>query len=209
MLGILSILFLLPLISKGQDRPLVQFSGVIYNVDSNVVVPYVSVTNITDKKKVVSANHQGYFSFVVHEGDTIVFSAIGYRREALIIPKNVSDKRYTAMIKMKAEAINLPMLRVLPWASVDDFNRAFMSMKFADDDLEIAKKNVAKTSILAMAKALPRDGTEMNNLNFQNNHIALSNQNMNMRGANPLLNPFAWGALIQQIMRGDKSRSGD
>ncbi|MBC8053580.1 MAG: hypothetical protein H7Y13_11005 [Sphingobacteriaceae bacterium] len=209
LLGILSILFLLPLISKGQDRPLVQFSGVIYNVDSNVVVPYVSVTNITDKKKVVSANHQGYFSFVVHEGDTIVFSAIGYRREALIIPKNVSDKRYTAMIKMKAEAINLPMLRVLPWASVDDFNRAFMSMKFADDDLEIAKKNVAKTSILAMAKALPRDGTEMNNLNFQNNHIALSNQNMNMRGANPLLNPFAWGALIQQIMRGDKSRSGD
>jgi len=28
-----------------------------------------------------------------------------------------------------------------------------------------------------------------------------------MRGANPLLNPFAWGALMKQILEGDKSRS--
>ncbi|MFD2161433.1 carboxypeptidase-like regulatory domain-containing protein [Paradesertivirga mongoliensis] len=208
LLSILIFLFALTGISRGQDRPIVQFSGVIYNVDSNVVVPYVSVTNMTDKRKVVSANHQGYFSFVAHEGDTIVFSAIGYRREALVIPRN-TDKRYTVIIKMKAEAINLPMVRVLPWASLDDFNRAFMSMKFADDDLEIAKKNVARTSILAMAKTLPRDAIEMNGLNFQNNHIALSNKNMNMQGANALTNPFAWGALIQQIMRGDKSRSNN
>lgn len=209
LLGIIGLLFLLPFTSKGQDRPIVQFSGVIYNIDSNVVVPYVSVTNMSDRKKTVAANHQGYFSFVAHAGDTIVFSAIGYRREALVIPRNISDKRYTVIIKMKAEAINLPMVRVLPWASIDDFNRAFMSMKFADDDLEIARKNVARTSLMAMAQALPRDGMEMNNLNFQNNHIALSNQNMNLQGANPLMNPFAWGALIQQIMRGDKSRSNN
>jgi UDP-N-acetylglucosamine transferase subunit ALG13 len=207
LLGILIFLFSLPLVSKGQERPIVQFSGIIYNADSNVVVPYVSVTNLSDKKKVVSANHQGYFSFVAHAGDTIVFSSIGYNREAIIIPPNITDKKYTVIIKMKAQIINLPMVRVLPWASIDDFNRVFMSMKFADDDLEIARKNVARTSILAAAKTLPRDGMEMNAVNFQNNHIALSNKNMNMQGANQLMNPFAWGALIQQIMRGDKSRS--
>jgi hypothetical protein len=194
--------------AMAQQRPLVQFSGIIYNRDSsNIVVPYVSVTNKSDKNKVTSANHQGYFSFVAHEGDTIVFSAIGYRREALVIPRNIPDKKYTVIVRMKAEVINLPTVRVLPWASVDDFNKDFMAMKFADDDLEIARKNVAKTSLLAMAKTLPRDGTEMNNLNFQTQHFNLSNKNMNMRGANPLMNPFAWGALIQQIMQGDKSRA--
>ncbi len=194
---------------KAQDVTIVQFSGVIYNADSNIVVPYVSITNKSDHNKVISANHQGYFSFVAHQGDTIIFSSIGYRREALVIPKSVTDKRYTVIVRMKAEAINLPLVRVLPWASVDDFNRAFMSMKFADDDLEIARKNVSRTSILASAKTLSRDGAEMDNLNFQNNHIALSNKNTNMRGANPLLNPFAWGALMQQIFQGDKSRSSD
>jgi hypothetical protein len=96
---------------------------------------------------------------------------------------------------------------VLPWASVDDFNKDFMSMKFADDDLEIARKNVEKTSILAMSRTLPRDAGEMNTAAFHSNHFSLSNKNMNMRGANPLLNPFAWGALMQQILQGDKSRS--
>ena len=195
--------------SQAQEKPIVQFSGLIYHVDSNVVVPYVSITNRSDRGKVFSANHQGYFSFVAHEGDTIVFSAIGYRREALVIPANVPDKKYTVIIKLKAEVVNLPTVRVLPWASIDDFNRDFMAMKFADDDLEIARKNVTRTSLMAMARSLPRDGTEKNNLNFQNNHIALSNKNMNQRGANPLLNPFAWGALIQQIMQGDKSRAND
>ncbi|HEY0057447.1 MAG TPA: hypothetical protein VGB63_19005 [Pedobacter sp.] len=194
---------------KAQDPTIVQFSGVIYNADSNIVVPYVSITNKSDNNKVASANHQGYFSFVAHQGDTIVFSSIGYRREALVIPKTVTEKKYTVLVRMKAEVVNLPLVHVLPWASIDEFNRAFMSMKFADDDLEIARKNVSRTSILASAKTLSRDGAEMDNLNFQNNHIALTNKNMNMRGANPLLNPFAWGALMQQIFQGDKSRSNN
>jgi hypothetical protein len=57
-----------------------------------------------------------------------------------------------------------------------------------------------------MIATLPRDGAEMQSFNFQNNHNRLTNRNMNQRMANPLLNPFAWGALIQQIMQGDRSR---
>ena len=190
-----------------QERPLVQFSGVIYNVDSNVVVPYVSVTNKSDRSKVFSANYKGYFSFVAHEGDTIIFSAVGYRREALVIPRNLPDRKYTVIVKMKAEVINLPTAYVLPWASIDEFTRDFMAAKVADDDVEIARKNVERTSLIAMAISLPRDGQEMANLNFQNNHIALSNRNFNQRGASQLFNPFAWGAFIKQILDGDKSRA--
>lgn len=190
-----------------QERPLVQFSGIIYNVDSNVVVPYVTVTNKTNRNKAHSANFQGYFSFVASEGDTIIFSAVGYRREALVIPPKRDEKSYTVVVKMKPVVVNLPLVRVLPWASVDQFNKEFMSLKFADDDLEIAKKNVTRSSLVAMARDLPRDGQEMSNINFQNNHIALTNKAMNQRMANPLLNPFAWGSFIQQIINGDKRKS--
>jgi len=192
--------------AKAQEKPLVQFSGIIYNVDSNVVVPYVTVTNKTNRNKTVSANFQGYFSFVASQGDTVVFSAVGYRREALVIPDMEGEKSYTVVVKMKPVVVNLPMVSVLPWASVDEFTKEFMSMKFADDDLEIAKKNVARSSLLAMARDLPRDGQEMRGVNFQNNHIALTNKAINQRMANPLLNPFAWGSFIQQIINGDKNK---
>ena len=203
---LIGLLFSLPGLAQTPDKKLVQFSGVIINVDSNTVVPYVTITNRSVDNQVFAANYKGYFSFVAHEGDTLQFSAVGYKREGIVIPANLPEKKYTIMVKMKQEIINLPTVRVFPWASLDDFKHEFLTMKFADDDLAIASKNVSRESLAAMAADLPRDGQEMQNLNFQNNHTRLTNRNMNQRMSNPLLSPFAWGALIQQIMQGDKSR---
>ena len=192
--------------SQVSDKKLVQFSGIIVNRDSNTVVPYVTITNVTGRDQFFSANYKGYFSFVANEGDTLVFTAVGYKREGVAIPINLSDNKYTILMKMQQEVINLPMVQVYPWASTDEFKNEFMTLKFADDDLEIAKKNVSRESLSAMMASLPRDGAEMQSFNFQNNHNRLVNKNINQRLANPLLNPFAWGALIQQIMQGDRSR---
>lgn len=192
--------------SQVGDKKLVQFSGIIINRDSNTVVPYVTITNVTGRDQFFSANYKGYFSFVANEGDTLVFTAVGYKREGIVIPINLSDDKYTILMKMQQEVINLPMVQVYPWASTDEFKKEFMTLKFADDDLEIAKKNVSRESLSAMMASLPRDGAEMQSFNFQNNHNRLVNRNINQRLANPLLNPFAWGALIQQIMQGDRSR---
>ncbi len=192
--------------SQTASKKLVQFSGVIVNVDSNTVVPYVTITNVTGKAQFYAANYKGYFSFVANVGDTLLFTAIGYKKEGLVIPKDISESSYTVVVAMKQDVINLPAVRVYPWASTDEFKKEFMTMKFADDDLEIARKNVSKESLSAMMASLPRDGAEMQSYNFQNNHARLTNRNINQRLANPLLNPFAWGALIQQIVNGDKSR---
>jgi hypothetical protein len=195
--------------AQSPEKKLVQFSGVVINPDSNSVVPYVTITNVSARNRVFVATYKGYFSFVVQEGDTLAFSAVGYKREGIVIPMNVPDNRYTVMMKLKQEVINLPAVRVYPWASLDEFKKEFLTMKFADDDLEIAKKNVSGEKLAALAVNLPRDGQEMQGYNFQNNHNNLINKNINQKLANPLLNPFAWGALIQQITQGDKSRKKD
>lgn len=192
--------------SQTSQKKLVQFSGVIMNLDSNTVVPYVTITNVTGKAQFYAANYKGYFSFVANVGDTLLFTAVGYKKEGLVIPADLNESSYTVLVRMKQDIINLPAVRVYPWASTDEFKKEFMTMKFADDDLEIARKNVSKESLSAMMASLPRDGSEMQSYNFQNNHARLTNKNMNQRMANPLLNPFAWGALIQQILSGDKSR---
>lgn len=187
---------------------LVQFSGIIVHRDSNIVVPYVTITNETvDKKSAYVANYKGYFSFVAHEGDTLSFSAVGFGKQSLTIPTNLPDDKYTVLVKMKQEIVSLPMVRVYPWASEDEFKKEFLTMKIADDDLAIAKKNVSNSSIVSLAQTLPRDGQELQSMNFRNSHINMMNRNINQRYANPLLNPFAWGAFIQQIMQGDKKKN--
>lgn len=190
-----------------QDKPLAQFSGVIYDQDSNSIVPYVTIKNITEGGKAYTANYKGYFSFVLHEGDSLVFSSVGYKKLTLNIPKNLENKKFTALIKMKADNIELPMVTVFPWASTDEFKKDFLTMKFADDDLEIVMKNLSKESLRDLTASLPRDGGEYNISSFQNNHNYMTNKNMVQ--TNPLLNPLAWGALIKQITEGNKTRNRD
>lgn len=205
--NILVVLFTVGAVSTAlsQQKKLVQFSGVIHNADTNVVVPYVSVTNLSYKNYTVNANHQGYFSFVAHEGDTILFTSVGYLSARVIIPKVLEDK-YTAMVNMTAEIKELPMVTPYPWASIDEFNMAFMSLEIADDDIVVAQKNLSPESLAALAAVTPRSAEEIQSYSAMQNHIGLTNQAVNQRMANPLLSPFAWGNLIRQITEGNKSR---
>lgn len=188
-----------------KEKQLIQFTGIITDVDSNTVVPYVTVTNLTNKEQRYAANYKGYFSFIAHPGDTILYTAIGYRDLLLPIPTNINDSKYTAMIKMKAEIVNLPTVRVYPWATVEDFTRDFMSMKIADDDYVIAARNLSPESLSGLIQTLPRDGGEIQSINNRLSHDRALNKNMVQ--TNPLLNPFAWGKLMQSIFKGDKIRS--
>jgi len=187
-----------------KEKKLIQFSGIITDVDSNSVVPYVTVTNLSNKDQRYAANYKGFFSFIAHPGDTILYTAVGYRDLLMPIPTDIADTKYTALIKLKSEIVNLPTVRVYPWATVEDFTRDFMTMKIADDDYLIALKNLSRESISALMMTLPRDGGEIQSTNFRLNHW--NSLNKNMVQSNPLLNPFAWGKLLESISKGDKSR---
>lgn len=187
--------------SQKKENPLVQFTGVIYNADSTeTIVPYVSVTNITQHNAVVISNFKGYFSFVAHEQDSLQFTAIGYAAVSVVIPANVKSKSYTVRVLMKPQITNLPMVRVFPWATTDEFRKDFVNAKIADDDLAIARKNISRSSIMAMTNSLPRDGQEIQSANAQYMHQDVVNSHSR---TNPLLNPLAWGSLIKSITDGD------
>lgn len=190
--------------AQQQEQPVVQFSGVVHNADSAaIVVPYVTITNLSNNKRQELANYKGYFSFVAHAHDTLRFTCVGYASETVIIPQS-ANKSYTVQVNLKPQITNLPTFQVFPWATTDEFRKDFLSMKRADDDAEIARKNMSRGSIEAMARTLPRSANEIQSAYAQNEHFNILNQHSLM--PNPLFNPIAWGTLIKQIADGDKSR---
>lgn len=191
---------------QAAEKRLIQYSGIITDVDSNSVVPYVTITNVSTKQS-YAANYKGYFSFIAHPRDVLQFSAVGFSKVELTIPEEITDNKYTQMVKMKAEIIYLRTVQVSPWATVEEFTKDFMAMKIADDDYEIARKNLSGESINGMIQTLSRDAGEISGINWRMNHDRALNKNMTQ--TNPLLNPFAWGKLMQMITNGDKSRSNN
>jgi hypothetical protein len=205
LIGILFLLITAGAYAQQQERPLIQFTGIVNNADSvNVVVPYVTITNSSYHNQVNLTNYKGYFSFVAHERDTVLFTSVGFAPVTIIIPANLASKSYTIQVKIKPQIINLPAFRVFPWATTDEFRKDFIAMKIADDDLEIARKNIERATSKASYNNLARDGQEISSAWAQNEHINLMNQHS--LTPNPLLNPIAWGTLIKQISDGDKSR---
>lgn len=189
---------------NGAGKKLIQFSGIITDVDSNKVVPYVTITNVSNNNQKYAANYKGYFSFIAHPGDILQYTAVGFTKLEITIPEDLKEDKFTQMVKMKSEIIYLSTVHVSPWATVEEFTKDFLAMKIADDDYEIARKNLSRTSINGMVQTLSRDAGEISSINWRLNHDRALNKNMVQ--TNPLLNPFAWGKLMQQIMNGDKSR---
>jgi len=206
LIGLLFFIFIAGVaFAQKQERPLVQFSGIVHNADSSkAIVPYVSIVNSSYQNEINLSNYMGYFSFVAHEQDTIHFSSVGYATITVVIPANISSKSYTLQVMLKPQIVNLPVFHVFPWATTEEFTKDFISMKIADDDLEIAKKNVSHSSLMSLERTLPRDGPE--EFNFQDFHNQMLNSHSTV---NPLLNPFNWGSLIREIAEGDKSRNTD
>jgi hypothetical protein len=189
--------------SYSQERKILQFSGIVQTVSSGLPVGYTTITNESFRNETYMANNEGFFSFVAHVGDTIRFTSVGYETYKYVIP-NIEGDRLSSAIVMTNLIIELPMVTPYPWASIEEFNIAFMNLEVNSDNVIRAKRNMSKESIDAMAAVMPRTADEMHSYNVNENHRGMNNKVINQRYANPLLNPFAWGSLIQQISKGKK-----
>src|SRR5471030_1834065 len=129
LIGLLFLFIAVTAFAQKQERPLVQFTGIVHNADSSsVTVPYVSIINTSYKNDVNLSNYKGYFSFVAHEQDTIRFSCVGYASMTVVIPANIPSKSYTIQVSIKPQIINLPVFRVFPWATTEEFRKDFLAM---------------------------------------------------------------------------------
>lgn len=189
-----------------QQGHILQFSGLITSTNNaDLPVAFATIKNVSFKEQTFVSNNEGYFSFVAHSGDTILFSSVGYEPVTFVIP-DVPDDKYTAHIQMRSLVIELPAVTPFPWASYEDYLADFMALKPGDDAVSTARRNISPEAMAALARIVPRSAEEIQSYNSKQRHTIMSNKHINQRMANPLLNPFAWGELINQIRRGDYSR---
>ncbi len=186
-----------------QKDDVVQFSGVIVTGDSLKPVPYASII-VKDTRRGTVSDFFGYFSFVAQKNDTIVFSSVGYKKSEFVIPDSLSSSRYSLIHMMQKDTILLHETVVYPWPTIEDFKRAFMSIKVPDDELEIIKKNLDGRRLASAAAALPMDGSGNFKAAMADYHTRM--YHYGQVPPNNLLNPLAWAQFIQAWKNGDFKR---
>lgn len=153
--------------SEAQEKKLVQFSGIVLHADSLEPLPFVNIVNISRNHRGTYTDMRGFFSLVVNEGDTIQISSLGYKKQELVIPPNLVNNTLSAIFKLKMDAIDLPMIYIFPYATIEQFKQAFIKLRLPDDDLMIARKNLDADLMMAMSSAMAWDGTQNTRYYFQ------------------------------------------
>jgi hypothetical protein len=200
---IFAILLLFPAFAEAQRlqeeqelyyKDLVQFSGAVVTGDS---LRPVAFTHIIDKNTGFGtiSDYYGYFSFVARKGDSISFSAVGFKKSLFIIPDTIQSNRYTMFQVMTSDTVYLSETVIYPWPTKEQFREAFLKLEIPDDDLEIARKNLERYELYVRAQGIPMDGA----MNYRN-YIDQTVSKLYYAGQTQpisLLNPFAWAKFIQ------------
>lgn len=180
-------------------RPnLVQFSGVVVT-DSLLPVPFTHIL-VKHSYRGTMSDVYGYFSFVGQEGDTILFSAVGFQRSQYVIPDSLMDGKYSMIHVLNRDTVTLKEFTVYPWPSREQFRDAFLALRLPADDHQLALRNLSPAEMVQRMENLPPDAYQ----SFQY-QMAMDHTKLYYSGGTPvvnLFNPIAWAQFVQAWQNG-------
>ncbi|MEP1088329.1 carboxypeptidase-like regulatory domain-containing protein [Algoriphagus sp.] len=182
-----------------QEKKVIQLSGIILNADSTDAVPGVNIY-VPTKGRGTSSGRFGYFSMPVLEGDSVVFSFIGLKKQTFKVPDNVEDNGISLILTMEVDEIALAEIEVMPYPTEEEFKQAVIALNMVDP-MAISRANMSPEMLLRWAESMPASANE----NFRYFQQGQAQQNQDLYGPRTLrlLDPFAWGQFIRSIKRGD------
>lgn len=186
--------------AQPDDKDLIQFSGVVITGDSLNPVPFTNVL-IEQTGRGTMTDYYGYFSFVAQKGDSILFSAVGFKRNRFIIPDTLTKNKYSLIQIMNHDTVQLQETIVYPWPTREQFKEAFLAMEIPETDYDRAQKNLYQADMIARMDAAMPSGGETFKYSMQEYQ-----QQIYYAGQAPpmnIFNPVAWGEFIQAWKRGD------
>lgn len=182
-------------------RRVIQMSGVTIGSDSTEgPIPGVHVY-VPKAGRGTSSNPTGFFSMPVLVGDSVVISAVGYKRQYIIVPDSPSDY-LTYVVEMVSDNTVLSPVTILPFPTEEVFKQAVLALNVPMDNNGIDKRNLNAELMALMMRTTPMDG----NLNYRyymdqyNTAIA----DKSVVRTNPFLNPFNWARFFRDLKSNKK-----
>lgn len=171
----------------------IQMTGIVIT-DSMSRIPFAKVVDISTKRGVI-ADYYGYYALVVHPGDTIQFSCLGFKKKSYVISDTTTIDAFSLVQIMKFDTLMAEPVDVYPWPSREAFADAFVNMESPNDDLQRARKRLTPQEMAFVGALLESDGGSSYSA-YQQQFL----QQQYTRGQGPqnnLLNPASWADFLK------------
>lgn len=203
---LVAIICLTGLFAQAQPKPtvkLVQFAGVVISADSSRLLPLVSI-RVKGSRRGSYTDASGFFSIVVQQSDTILFSSIGMRSVEYVIPSAVQSTKFSVVIPMQEDTIYLPETVIRPGPTPEEFNYYFVKANIPDEYFTRANNNLRDKGMRDMNYTMGMDGNE--NADFTQKGQAYQYYYNGQLPPQRLFDPIAWSQFFEAWKRGDYNK---
>ena len=182
-----------------EEKRIIQFTGVVFGQDSATVVPGVHIY-IPKSGRGTTSNPYGFFSLPVVEGDSVVFSAIGYKRSYYLIPEHEGESSMKLIVTLEDDIQFLEEVEIRPYPTEAMFKEALITM-------ELPYQKEYANIYQWMNSEIMRKGYYDLPASPNANHQYFMQQqfqsyiNRYSPPQNQLLNPFAWAQFINSLKK--------
>ncbi len=202
-IGFYIVLFSVLVLATGQSQaqgkePIIQFNGIIIGGEDSEPVPGAHIY-VPKAGRGTTTNPYGFFSMPVMVGDSLIISAIGYKRQYYRIPPK-NDKGYSVIIELLSDTTTLPVVEVYPYPTEELFKEAFLALEMPDEKAQQAMRKNLDQQLLYQMSIAAGPGANESFRNYTNSQTYY-NSNRNFAPTLQLLNPFAWAQFIKQVKR--------
>ncbi|MFY0599502.1 MAG: carboxypeptidase-like regulatory domain-containing protein [Cyclobacteriaceae bacterium] len=186
--------------AEAQDDPkIIQFTGVIFTPDSTSVIPGVHIY-VPSVGRGTTSNAYGFFSMPVVEGDSIVFSSVGFKKASYVVPQHDADNSLKLIMTMEEDIEFLEEVEVFPYPSEAMFKKAVLAMELSNSqDYNNLDAWITAQYMARAHKDLPASS----NANYRY-MMAQQQRTNNYRFQPPVnnfANPFAWARFIRDLKK--------
>lgn len=181
-------------------QDIIQITGVTMTADSLRAVPDVTIA-IKNKDRGTYSSAFGVFSLVCSKGDTLNFSAVGYRPKEYVIPPDINGRYFNVVQLMVQDTFYLPETIIRPLPYGDEFDYAFKYWEIPDDQYATAQRNNSERVMAYLRANLPKDGRE--NQGAYQAEQGRQGYYYGQQRPIGIFNPFKWGEFFNAWKRGD------
>lgn len=192
-----------------QAKDVIQFSGYVRDVETNSPIPFCAVY-IQGENRGTITGMDGFFTFVVAKGDTILAKSLGYKTFKIAVPKDLDVTSFTKEITLDRDVVELKGVTIRPLPTPSQLRQAMINLQVPNNMQELAQQTI-ENSILTdqISKNMKFDGKENFNQYVQSQVDYYYNRNGNQHPGISLTNPFAWAQFIKDIKSKKKKKAAD
>ncbi len=184
------------------QEPIYQLSGMVLSATTGEPIPFVSV-RVGRTRRGTVANAEGFYSLPVVRGDTLYFSAVGYKRGRFILNEyltayqgDTSTGYLYAVHYLVEDTIELPTVRISAIRTPEELKTALLNVPL-ETQTQVARDNVSPEILAYFLQNLPADPQER--LKVAEQRYRDLYYNRTLRPVYPILDPIAAYRLVRYL----------